>query len=164
MDLDKSPEELRQALIEVGRCARSLRSFLTLATVAIVVWLASTIWYMGFAFRTQDGVMKSLREAREGLSDSRSKAVDLEAGLGDTKNSPTAEQYLQVYFLIQKADVALGRGDREAARAQYEEALGWLKEVETKHPDWRQDLVKFRKRYLTDKIRLVTQDGNPPPK
>lgn len=166
MDLDKSPE-LRQALLEVGRCARSLRSFLALATIAIVVWLASTIWYMGFAFRTQDGVMKWLREAGERLSDStdaRSKAVDLETGMGDPKNANAAEQYLKVYFLIQKADAALGAGDRDGARAQYEEALGCLKTVEAKHPEWRQDLVKYRKRYLTDKIKSVTDDENPPAK
>lgn len=166
MNQDALPE-VRQALIEVGRCARAFRWFLALASIAIVAWVGSTIWYMGYAFQTQDSVMSSLKEAREGLVGARERQSgrgDPEAGVEDTKNTPAAEQYLRVYFLIQKADAAAKDGNFAGARTSYEEALGHLKDVEEKYPAWRQDLVRFRKRYLTEKIKSITAPGSQPAK
>src|SRR5439155_2600086 len=62
------------------------------------------------------------------------------------------EQYVQIYSLIQDADRLSLNGQSDAARAKYLEAQTALKKLQSAYPNWNEKVVKFRVRYLDEKV------------
>jgi Flp pilus assembly protein TadD/uncharacterized coiled-coil DUF342 family protein len=63
-----------------------------------------------------------------------------------------ADQYLQFYFQVQKAETAERGGNPAQALEQYEAAGRLLEALKKNSPDWRPELVTFRAKYCADKI------------
>ncbi|MGD0816444.1 MAG: tetratricopeptide repeat protein [Verrucomicrobiota bacterium] len=63
------------------------------------------------------------------------------------------EQYLDVYNEILLADSLLESGHSEAAAARYLQAQSDLQKLQTEHPSWNPDVVKFRLDYLAEKLQ-----------
>src|SRR5438552_1594135 len=77
------------------------------------------------------------------------------------------QQYLHIYSLIQEADRLNANGESNAARAKYLEADTGLKKLQTSYPNWNDKIVKFRIRYVEDKLGLIPSEIEPaatPPK
>lgn len=79
-------------------------------------------------------------------------AVLFVAHLGVYGQTEPAEQYLQCYFQIQEADKLRSEGKVVEAHDKYKEALDRLEGISRNHPDWRQDLIRYRVRYCSDQI------------
>ncbi|MCI0535752.1 MAG: tetratricopeptide repeat protein [Verrucomicrobiales bacterium] len=65
------------------------------------------------------------------------------------------QQYLRVYSLIQEADRLSDSGESKAARAKYLEADADLKKLQTSYPNWNDKVVKFRLRYIEEKVGVI---------
>jgi Tfp pilus assembly protein PilF len=65
------------------------------------------------------------------------------------------EQYLDIYNGILQADALLESGHSEAAAARYLQAQGDLQKLQTEHPTWNPDIVKFRLDYLAEKLQSL---------
>lgn len=85
------------------------------------------------------------------------------------------EQYVRIYNLIQQADALRSSGQPEQALPKYLEANTALTQIQRIYPEWQANVVKFRLRYLEEKIEAIpgakplvkatppTPAGNQPP-
>src|SRR5947207_1610071 len=65
--------------------------------------------------------------------------------------------YVQIYGVILDADRLSANGQSDAARAKYLEAQTALKKMQTSYPNRNEKVVKFRLRYLEEKVGLGQQ-------
>lgn len=65
------------------------------------------------------------------------------------------EQYVRIYNLIQQADALRASGQPEPALAKYLEANTALSQIQRIYPEWQSNVVKFRLRYLAEKIEAI---------
>lgn len=68
------------------------------------------------------------------------------------------EQYLDIYNEILQADALLESGHSEAAAARYLQAQSDLQKLQTEHPTWNPDVVKFRLDYVAEKLQPLGQN------
>ena len=73
-----------------------------------------------------------------------------------TDDSPQ-NKYLQVYVKIQEADRHLQAREMGKARHLYENALGELEEIGKKYPDWEPTIIRYRIKYLEEKLSEIDQ-------
>src|SRR5687768_16171979 len=71
------------------------------------------------------------------------------------------QQYLRIYSLIQEADRLNGSGEQGAARTKYLEAGAALKKLQSSYPNWNENVVKFRTRYIEEKAGLTPSPIEP---
>jgi hypothetical protein len=73
-----------------------------------------------------------------------------------TDDSPQ-NMYLQIYAEIQEADRHLQAREMGKARHLYEKALGGLEEIGKKYPDWEPTIIRYRIKYLEEKLSEIDQ-------
>jgi TPR repeat protein len=73
-----------------------------------------------------------------------------------TDDSPQ-NMYLQIYAEIQEADRHLQAREVGKARHLYENALGGLEEIGEKYPDWEPTIIRYRIKYLEEKLSEIDQ-------
>jgi tetratricopeptide (TPR) repeat protein len=61
-------------------------------------------------------------------------------------------QFIQIYKLIQQADVSVETGQPRIAREGYLEAQKALQQLQASSPGWNEKVVKFRLNYLAEKL------------
>ncbi|MBI3882266.1 MAG: tetratricopeptide repeat protein [Verrucomicrobia bacterium] len=62
------------------------------------------------------------------------------------------EQYVKIYTLFQQGDFLRDARQSENALEKYREAETLLKQLQTSYPTWNENVVKYRLRYLADRI------------
>ena len=62
------------------------------------------------------------------------------------------DQYVNIYALIEQGDTLSDKGNADAARAKYIDALKQLKQFQTDNPHWNVGTVKYRLDYLNTKL------------
>jgi len=62
------------------------------------------------------------------------------------------DDYLQIYVMITEADKLNQSGQASQAREKYEVALNRLEKLKNENPEWEPTIVKYRVKYLTDKL------------
>ena len=72
------------------------------------------------------------------------------------------DAYVGVYGLIQQADEFYDKGQSAPAMAKYLEAQSALKKFSTSYPDWNLTIIKYRGKYVAEKIAELTK-GAPAP-
>jgi len=77
-----------------------------------------------------------------------------------SKPDTPQDRYLEAYAVIQEADLLSKAGQANEARLKYEEAWHRLKKVEMESPEWEPTIVRYRLRYLSEK--LGKSDGAAP--
>jgi tetratricopeptide (TPR) repeat protein len=65
------------------------------------------------------------------------------------------EQYLDIYNQILQADSLMESGHAEGATARYLQAQTDLQKLQTEHPTWNPDIVKFRLDYVAEKLQSL---------
>jgi hypothetical protein len=73
-----------------------------------------------------------------------------------TDDSPQT-MYLQIYAEIQEAHRHLQAREVGKARHLYENALGGLEEIGKKYPDWEPTIIRYRIKYLEEKLSEIDQ-------
>jgi tetratricopeptide (TPR) repeat protein len=63
--------------------------------------------------------------------------------------------YLQIYRQIEQADTYASLGQKDAAAALYQEALGSLQKFKTVNPKWNENIVAFRVQDTQDKLAAL---------
>jgi len=71
------------------------------------------------------------------------------------------EQYLRIYSLIQEGDRLNASGESGTARAKYVEADGALKKLQAGYPNWNEKVVRFRIRYIEERIGALPTPAQP---
>lgn len=69
--------------------------------------------------------------------------------------------YLQAYGLIQEADDLAQSGQRELARARYEEAQQNLKKIQNSYPNYSKNAVDFRIEYVGERLKTMPAKDSP---
>jgi Flp pilus assembly protein TadD len=72
------------------------------------------------------------------------------------------DQYVQIYNAIQEAEQLEGTGQSNQALAKYLEAQTALQRFQRGHPDWNNQVVKFRLGYLESKIAGLSHKAAAP--
>jgi Flp pilus assembly protein TadD len=62
------------------------------------------------------------------------------------------DEYLSIYYLIQQGDSAADAGNKPEAYVRYHEAQTNLLRLQKSYPDWQNNIVQYRLKYLTKKI------------
>ena len=62
------------------------------------------------------------------------------------------DDYLQIYVMINEADKLSQGGQSSQAREKYETALTRLEKLKNENPEWEPTIVKYRIKYLNDKL------------
>ena len=62
------------------------------------------------------------------------------------------DDYLQIYVMINEGDKLMQGGQNSQAREKYETALGRLEKLKNENPEWEPTIVKYRIKYLSDKL------------
>ena len=62
------------------------------------------------------------------------------------------DDYLQIYVMINEGDKLSQGGQNSQAREKYESALARLEKLKNENPEWEPTIVKYRIKYLTDKL------------
>jgi len=75
------------------------------------------------------------------------------------------DDYLQIYVMINEGDKMSAGGQASQAREKYETALTRLEKLKNANPEWEPTIVKYRIKYLTDKLAALksAKDAAPPP-
>lgn len=71
---------------------------------------------------------------------------------GSARAAGSDEQYLDIYNEILQADSLQQNGHPDAAALRYLQAQSDLQKLQTDHPTWNPDIVKYRLDYLTGKL------------
>lgn len=71
------------------------------------------------------------------------------------------DEYLSIYYLIQQGDSAAEAGNKPEAAARYSEAQTNLFRLQKSYPNWQNNIVQYRLKYLAKKISDL--DYTPPP-
>jgi hypothetical protein len=66
-------------------------------------------------------------------------------------------RYLRIHELMDQADTLKKAGERDAAKAKYQEAHSALVNFKQRHPSWNVKVVSYRLNYLTEKIATLSQ-------
>lgn len=74
------------------------------------------------------------------------------------------DDYLQIYVMINEGDKLNTAGQNSQAREKYETALTRLEKLKNENPEWEPTIVKYRIKYLNDKLAaLKTAKETAPP-
>ncbi len=75
------------------------------------------------------------------------------------------DDYLQIYVMINEGDKLDNSGQKSQAREKYENALNKLEKLKNENPEWEPTIVKYRIKYLTDKLSNLksAKDAAPAP-
>ncbi|MEY5063061.1 MAG: repeat containing protein, partial [Verrucomicrobiota bacterium] len=74
------------------------------------------------------------------------------------------DDYLQIYVMINEGDKLNTAGQNSQAREKYETALTRLEKLKNENPEWEPTIVKYRIKYLNDKLAtLKTAKETTPP-
>ena len=75
------------------------------------------------------------------------------------------DDYLQIYVMINEGDKLGTAGQNSQAREKYETALSRLEELKNENPEWEPTIVKYRIKYLNDKLASLksAKDATPAP-
>jgi hypothetical protein len=68
------------------------------------------------------------------------------------KTDSPQDLYLKAYVIIKEADLLAKAGQENEARDKYEKAWHQLKRVEMESPDWEPTILRYRLRYLSEKL------------
>jgi len=131
--LDNKEETLRWALLAAEENPQDLVTLQTAASVA--QWAGESEKAHAFSVK----IVKA--EERD-----RSK----------TDDSPQ-NKYLQIYAKIQEADRHLQSREMGKAQHLYENALDGLEEIEKRYPDWEPSIIRYRIKYLEEKLSEIDQ-------
>jgi len=76
------------------------------------------------------------------------------------------DDYLQIYVLINEGDKLTQSGQNSQGREKYETALTRLDKLKNENPEWEPTIVKYRIKYLNDKLDSLksAKDTSPSPK
>ena len=69
------------------------------------------------------------------------------------------DQYVIIYVLIQQGDAYVNSGQNKQALSEYVEAQSELQKFQQVYADWNPEIVKFRLKYLADKISALTPES-----
>ena len=88
--------------------------------------------------------------------------------LGAPSSHPAAspqDDYLQIYVMINEGDKLDNSGQKSQAREKYENALNKLEKLKNENPEWEPTIVKYRIKYLNDKLSNLksAKDASPTP-
>lgn len=72
------------------------------------------------------------------------------------------DDYLQIYVMINEGDKLNAGGQASQAREKYEGALTRLEKLKNENPEWEPTIVKYRIKYLNDKLASL-KNAPPPP-
>jgi len=74
------------------------------------------------------------------------------------------DDYLQIYVMINEGDKLSQGGQNSQAREKYETALARLEKLKNENPEWEPTIVKYRIKYLNDKLAGLksAKDSAPP--
>ena len=75
------------------------------------------------------------------------------------------DDYLQIYVMINEGDKLDNSGQKSQAREKYENALNKLDKLKNENPEWEPTIVKYRIKYLNDKLSNLksAKDVSPTP-
>ena len=75
------------------------------------------------------------------------------------------DDYLQIYVMINEGDKLDNSGQKSQAREKYENALNKLEKLKSENPEWEPTIVKYRIKYLNDKLSNLksAKDASPAP-
>ena len=75
------------------------------------------------------------------------------------------DDYLQIYVMINEGDKLDNSGQKSQAREKYENALNKLDKLKNENPEWEPTIVKYRIKYLNDKLSNLksAKDTSPTP-
>ena len=75
------------------------------------------------------------------------------------------DDYLQIYVMINEGDKLDNSGQKSPAREKYENALNKLDKLKNENPEWEPTIVKYRIKYLNDKLSNLksAKDASPTP-
>jgi tetratricopeptide (TPR) repeat protein len=75
------------------------------------------------------------------------------------------DDYLQIYVMINEGDKLDNSGQKSQAREKYETALNKLDKLKNENPEWEPTIVKYRIKYLNDKLSNLksAKDASPAP-
>ena len=75
------------------------------------------------------------------------------------------DDYLQIYVMINEGDKLGTAGQNSQAREKYETALTRLEKLKNENPEWEPTIVKYRIKYLNDKLAALktAKETAPPP-
>jgi tetratricopeptide (TPR) repeat protein len=75
------------------------------------------------------------------------------------------DDYLQIYVMINEGDKLDNSGQRSQAREKYETALNKLDKLKNENPEWEPTIVKYRIKYLNEKLASLktAKDSAPAP-
>ena len=65
------------------------------------------------------------------------------------------DDYLQIYVMIQEGDKLTQGGQNSQGREKYETAIQRLEKLKNENPEWEPTIVKYRIKYLTEKLESL---------
>ena len=71
------------------------------------------------------------------------------------------DDYLQIYVMINEGDKLGQSGQASQAREKYETALSRLEKLKNENPEWEPTIVKYRIKYLNDKLANLKNSPAP---
>jgi len=76
------------------------------------------------------------------------------------------DDYLQIYVMIQEGDKLTQGGQNSQGREKYETAIQRLEKLKNENPEWEPTIVKYRIKYLNEKLESLksAKDASPAPK
>ena len=76
------------------------------------------------------------------------------------------DDYLQIYVMIQEGDKLTQGGQNSQGREKYETAIQRLEKLKNENPEWEPTIVKYRIKYLNEKLDSLksAKDSSPAPK
>jgi len=76
------------------------------------------------------------------------------------------DDYLQIYVMIQEGDKLTQGGQNSQGREKYETAIQRLEKLKNENPEWEPTIVKYRIKYLNEKLDSLksAKDASPAPK
>jgi len=77
------------------------------------------------------------------------------------EDKQTQEKYLRMYVLINSGDKSGVNMHPEEAKKYYQEAYDGLMQIQNEKPDWEPTIIKFRLRYLREKLGIPESSTNP---
>ena len=82
--------------------------------------------------------------------------------MGHTAASPQ-DDYLQIYVMIQDGDRLATAGQNSQGREKFETALSRLEKLKNENPEWEPTIVKYRIKYLNEKLEAMKASKDPSP-
>jgi predicted nucleic acid-binding Zn-ribbon protein len=73
------------------------------------------------------------------------------------------DDYLQIYVMIQEGDKLAAGGQNSQGREKYETAVQRLEKLKNENPEWEPTIVKYRIKYLNEKLDALKSAKDPAP-